>query len=84
MAEPKTQLRANAGSIHGCNEIKTCQYHGAAVPEYEDFAAVQLCSISKAVQEAGQAQGPLEGVVLKKGCMLLHVMKIRAKKAHAV
>jgi hypothetical protein len=46
--------------------IQFCQYHNAAVPEYENFAAAQLCSISKAVQEAGQAQGPLEGGVLQR------------------
>jgi hypothetical protein len=57
---------ANVESIHVCSEIQLCQYHNAAVPEYEDFAAAQLCSISKAVQEAGQAQGPLKGGVLRR------------------
>jgi len=41
------------------------------LPQHKDLAAVQLCSVSKAVQEAGQAERPLSSAVLEEGCMLL-------------
>lgn len=52
-------------------------------PEHEHLSAVQLSSVTKAVQEAGQAQGPLEGCVLEEGCMLLHLVQLWTEEAHA-
>jgi hypothetical protein len=75
---------ANVDGIHGCSEFN---FVNIIMQQYLSTKILQLpsCAASaRLCRKQARHRGPWKVVYSKEGCILLHIMTIRAEDAHAV